>query len=404
MNDIVNDNYQQVTVITSTSGNFQCRVISPTGTVITDMGNGVFDTSYIASNPTQSTPDEDEVLYGQGSGAMTNAQYLDAIAAYKSLISEHDQSSHLSSAVYDLYTCHEFLDTLSSQGDRNILYGSLKTYLEDRIGTDAYSKEFNTAAYEVILMCELNMADYDAAVTGYQFLSLYHPSPETRLMSSEDLAIVEDLFEGEGGSITTGATTLQRIQKKIEGLMLEDPLMSRVKASFDDIREERKIKSETSLRNKFDKELADRKLTELKVSEERFDARVRENLSIMKNLTKEEKDKRNMETILMLGSITGLSGDPVIESISPGSYELAQNYPNPFNPITTISYSLPKDGLVKLRVFDITGREIATLVNESKVAGSYQVNFNGSNLSSGVYFYKIDVGSFSEVKRMVLVK
>ena len=85
-------------------------------------------------------------------------------------------------------------------------------------------------------------------------------------------------------------------------------------------------------------------------------------------------------------------------------YELFQNYPNPFNPNTKINFALPKQGLVTLKIYDITGREINTLVNEVKQAGYYTVDFNASHLSSGVYFYKIQSGDYSSVKRMVLIK
>ena len=88
----------------------------------------------------------------------------------------------------------------------------------------------------------------------------------------------------------------------------------------------------------------------------------------------------------------------------PKNYELAQNYPNPFNPVTKISFALPTQGFVSLKIYDITGREIKTLVNEIKQAGYYTVNFNSSNLSSGVYFYRIQSGDFVQTKRMVLLK
>ncbi len=88
----------------------------------------------------------------------------------------------------------------------------------------------------------------------------------------------------------------------------------------------------------------------------------------------------------------------------PNFYALQQNYPNPFNPATKISYALPKTGNVTLKVYDILGREVATLVNEVKQAGIYTVDFNASNLASGVYFYRILSGDFTAVKKMVLVK
>jgi hypothetical protein len=89
----------------------------------------------------------------------------------------------------------------------------------------------------------------------------------------------------------------------------------------------------------------------------------------------------------------------------PTKYELSQNYPNPFNPMTKIDFQLPMDGKVSLKIFDITGREIATLVNnEFKKADYYTVMFNGSNLSSGVYFYRIVADKYVMTKKMVLVK
>ncbi|MDX2128824.1 MAG: T9SS type A sorting domain-containing protein [Chloroherpetonaceae bacterium] len=95
----------------------------------------------------------------------------------------------------------------------------------------------------------------------------------------------------------------------------------------------------------------------------------------------------------------------------PKVYALGQNYPNPFNPSTTIGYQLPVAGAVSLKVYDVLGREVSTLVNASQAAGSYQANFNASNVSSGIYFYRLEVSSassqvnlFVQTKKMVLVK
>ncbi|MEO8513500.1 MAG: T9SS type A sorting domain-containing protein, partial [Ignavibacteria bacterium] len=103
-----------------------------------------------------------------------------------------------------------------------------------------------------------------------------------------------------------------------------------------------------------------------------------------------------------------LSNNPIgIQNISneiPKSYFLSQNYPNPFNPTTNIKFSIPKASLVKLVVYDITGREVETLVNEILNAGTYNADWNASNYSSGVYFYKVESADFNDVKKMVLVK
>jgi hypothetical protein len=89
----------------------------------------------------------------------------------------------------------------------------------------------------------------------------------------------------------------------------------------------------------------------------------------------------------------------------PESYDLSQNYPNPFNPSTTINYSLPVEGDVNLKIYDILGREIRTLINnETKSAGQYTIYFNAQNLPSGIYIYRLQVGDFSQVKKMMLLK
>ncbi len=100
--------------------------------------------------------------------------------------------------------------------------------------------------------------------------------------------------------------------------------------------------------------------------------------------------------------MTGLIGNN--PSQYPVIYTLSQNYPNPFNPVTKINFAIPKQGLVTLRIYDVLGREVRTLVNEVKQAGYYSVDFNGSDFASGVYFYRIESGSFKDTKRMLLVK
>ena len=91
-------------------------------------------------------------------------------------------------------------------------------------------------------------------------------------------------------------------------------------------------------------------------------------------------------------------------NLTPNHFELSQNYPNPFNPVTVISYQLSAVSDVRLVVFDLLGREVERLVNEKKDAGNYSVNFSGSHLPSGVYFYKLSAGNFYEIKKMMLVK
>lgn len=92
------------------------------------------------------------------------------------------------------------------------------------------------------------------------------------------------------------------------------------------------------------------------------------------------------------------------ENNSPYSFSLSQNYPNPFNPVTMINYSIPQKGLVTVKVFDVTGKLVKTLVNETMEAGSNSILFDASSLASGVYFYNIVSGGFTDTKKMILVK
>ena len=110
--------------------------------------------------------------------------------------------------------------------------------------------------------------------------------------------------------------------------------------------------------------------------------------------------------------LTGIGKDNTVnvenETFTPIVFALEQNYPNPFNPSTTIQYAISNMQFVTLKVYDIIGNEIATLVNEYKPAGSYEVEFNSAssikNLASGIYFYHLQAGDFVETKKMTLLK
>ena len=100
-------------------------------------------------------------------------------------------------------------------------------------------------------------------------------------------------------------------------------------------------------------------------------------------------------------NVTGLKNE---SSSVPELFNLSQNYPNPFNPVTIINYHLTMTNYVSLKVYDILGREVSTLVNEEKPAGKYSVSFDASKLNSGIYFYRIKAGNFVETKKMILMK
>jgi hypothetical protein len=99
--------------------------------------------------------------------------------------------------------------------------------------------------------------------------------------------------------------------------------------------------------------------------------------------------------------ITGVEGNI---SAVPTEYQMYQNYPNPFNPVTNIKFDVPKSGLIKIKIFDLTGKLVDVLVNGEMKAGSYEVKWNGTNYASGIYFYKFESVDYTKVERMVLIK
>lgn len=119
----------------------------------------------------------------------------------------------------------------------------------------------------------------------------------------------------------------------------------------------------------------------------------------------------NSEGILFAGTETGFyrtiestTDVTEYEQIIPTEFTLFQNFPNPFNPSTTIKYNLPQSGNVTLKIYDLLGSEVTTLIDEEKLAGSYESNFDGSELSSGTYFYSLQSGDFIDTKKMILIK
>ena len=88
----------------------------------------------------------------------------------------------------------------------------------------------------------------------------------------------------------------------------------------------------------------------------------------------------------------------------PTDFGISQNYPNPFNPSTSISYSIPENAFVTLKIYDVLGNEVVELINEQKESGNYQIDFNASELSSGIYYYTLTEGNFTSTKKMILVK
>jgi len=110
------------------------------------------------------------------------------------------------------------------------------------------------------------------------------------------------------------------------------------------------------------------------------------------------------EGVSPVGSLSSITTGISNDVINPERFELFDTYPNPFNPETNIKYNLPKASFVTITVYNALGQTVTTLVNKTKKAGLHVTTFNGTNLSSGIYYYLIQAGSFNQVKKMVLMK
>ncbi|MDD5361504.1 MAG: T9SS type A sorting domain-containing protein [Ignavibacteria bacterium] len=113
-------------------------------------------------------------------------------------------------------------------------------------------------------------------------------------------------------------------------------------------------------------------------------------------------------TVLYAGNNKHFNIDPINKERTSlqqsEDYKLYQNFPNPFNPVTKISYKISREGTVTLKVYNLVGQVVGTLVNEKQNAGTYEVDFDASELTSGVYLYKLQINGFTSVKRMTVIK
>ncbi len=390
---------------------FTCSISTDGGTVwrIRDLGNGLYDTLYQTNYNAGEQPPQEEILYSAAVLKMENDEYSNAIYVFKSLINGFPNSTHSENSLYNLYKCYQSLDTGNNNGYTIALYSELLNFLSDRILSNLYSEEFNNTAYNIMMMCYTSIENYSEAMEGYEFISLYHPDEHTRILASWDYSEVQAFVNGSGGisgkeENLTEEQYFNLLSKRVNRNVKEDPIKRVVKKSFNKAKNDKISRTEKDVfKMTNDINLAKKEVERIKMDENRINNRVTSVLRYSNIITQEEREKRKLEDLLSL-NISGQQTSHISVTTLPDNYQLSQNYPNPFNPVTKINFALPKQGFVSLKIYDITGREIKILVNEVKQAGYYTVDFNGSHLSSGVYFYRIKSGNFSSVKRMVLIK
>jgi len=384
--------------------------------VVTDMGCSIYDTTFISNDETGELPSQADIFYAQADQNKRNEYYFDAILNYKTLINNYPEFKSLNPALYDLYECYERADTSRIQSVKDILYGDLKTFLTAKIQSELYSDEFKDIAYNIVLFCEARILNYTEALEGFEFIALSHPDPAIRLMASWDYIETLDNAGGQGGGTKEIDVSkakevkreLNKRYKKLDRLIDKNPVMREMKNIYRNEGKKRLDDINKSLEKEgFKGHDKTNKLNTFKKDNEKIYNRASMNLLTLNKLPKEQKEKQFIED-LMVNTNPEYNKDKIVKNDLniPSEYALYQNYPNPFNPTTTIKYSIPQNSMVKLAVYDILGREISVLVNELQKAGNYSTILNASefNLPSGVYFYRINAGSFSQTKRLVLLK
>ena len=387
---------------------------------ITGMGFGISDTSIVVNYDSTDILPVDQSLAYEAKDLLGSGDYSGAIANYKALIDTYDSSEYIYGAVGYLYSCYQSLDTSSDEATTDILYSDLKEYLESKISSGNYEEDFEELAYDFVLMCDTRLTNYNEALAGYEFIVTYNPDMEARLLASWEYQNIQDLLEGESGGKSNYELGIRNYELGISENEKSNLEFGISDLEFEKVAEKRiKILDELVDRDPVKKRLKDEYvksaneiskavkegITVIKnPNDEKFIERSKQNIYGSRNLTKQQKEIRRFEDLKLLLNPENLKVKKNTENSVPAEYSLSQNYPNPFNPITHLEFGISNLGFVSLKVYDILGREVKTIVNEIKPAGRFKVAFDGSNFASGVYFYRIEAGDFVQTKRMVLVK
>ncbi|MBL0106508.1 MAG: T9SS type A sorting domain-containing protein [Ignavibacteria bacterium] len=285
-------------------------------------------------------------------------------------------------------------------------------------------------AFYYIQKCKVSLGDYASAMTGFQQIIDQNPYSYEGLVASWDYASASLLLNGQGGSGGGEKENFELGNAKENSKDNENFKNELIRKYFDDnpnvkdnydtksfTKEDRKNIRENvfkSYETSREKETAILKTLEKKVSDGIANENEKSELTVKKTLNeliKTSKPKNISEHINKMNSniekVFGINYDNSVNAkkgILPIEFNLSQNYPNPFNPTTNLEFQIPKSQFVTLKIYDLLGKEIVTIVNENLNTGTYRYKFNGSNLASGVYFYKLVASDFTAVKRMVLVK
>ncbi len=338
------------------------------------------------------------------------------------LINAYPDSIQSFNAISKLYLATSASDT--SIAGRT----ALKTFYEGLINSHGYNVSLVARCNYFIQKCKVLLHQYTSALQGFQQIINGNPYGYEGLIAKWDYMAVSLLMQGQGGGegdelkIMNDELRIEDLSDYGSAVQAGDEYADNNKDGDQGPRDkspwtkdDRKNikqainKSFESTRNAQDKRI--QILTD-KANNGNEDAKKQlQIVKTLKDIVKTHKPKNIIEHIKIVNSdiqklIVAASNKKVNKPVNliPTVFALHQNYPNPFNPTTTIKYDLPKDVKVVIKVYDILGRLVTTLINENQKAGYYQVQFNGNNLASGVYFYRIEAGDYKLSKKMVILK
>jgi tetratricopeptide (TPR) repeat protein len=358
-----------------------------------------------------------------------NRNYKKVITYCLEFLNDYADSTQSAGLISKLY-----LSELNSDSSENRL-SDLKTLLENLILNHSENEALIKQAFYFIQKCKVSLEEYESAMNGFQQIMDQNPYSYEALVSSWDYSATSLLLEGGGGSggaISNFKLQISKDESKEDERENSDKVKSQIRNSKSQIlsddpyekydtkaftKEDRKairVNVYHSFETNREKEINIVKTLEKKISEGKADITEKKELEMKKVLNEIAKPRKPLNISEHLSNVnkdinriteTGRSNSLSKNQISiPVEYMLSQNYPNPFNPSTHLDFGISKLGFVSLKVYDILGREVKTLKNEIKPAGRFKVEFDGSNFSSGVYFYRIEAGDFVQTKRMVFIK
>jgi tetratricopeptide (TPR) repeat protein len=431
---------------------YTCGGTPPTGTYIADIGNGLYDTIQSSSegpggggktiNNNKSLPlDKGEKqrgslnattpsagghpslvrrgayvlspsqLYDSARVNMRKRNYANVKTFCQELINNYPSSHEALSSLQPLYISWMAVDTTQSG------VTALKTFYETLILNNGQNTSLVRISNYLVQKCKVSLGSYTSALSGFEQIINNNPYSYEGLLARWDY-MATSLLAPSGGShssmdneqlsmFNSESDKSYESEESDESAWGDDDKSPFTKQQKQDIYKSVNTAFEIT-RN--DDEV---KIKTLETASENGNEEAAHELAQMKTLKeviKSEKPKTMIEHIRIVSSdVQKVFGNTVPVSNIKGTnlplvFSLAQNFPNPFNPVTTIKYALPKDVKVVIKIYDILGREVRTLVNEFRKAGYYDVKFDMSSYASGVYFYRIEAGDFVQSKKMVLVK